>query len=281
MSNNTRNGQQQRKSHYSNGDMSSYDGFFTALGYRQMNQAGIIDFAFIDPSFVGKSANQIKKGEKVYDHENRVSLFLSPVNAMVVKQGLKQFREAIEAEEGQQAPDEISDQIRSITFTFPGAGGKERVLTFFAPNTTKVKNGKTPVDTELNYVLNVTTTDKDGNEVSACHVMQSMVVDLAYTKKSESEGAQIVIHQDMDLLNAFLDGVILLGTGVLRQGAQMAQPAYNSGGGSTPSRRSQPAASFDDDESDEEEVGNKKPATKPKTVQALDLEAEFDEDVPQ
>lgn len=279
MSTNNRNGQQQRKSHYSNGDMSSYDGYFTALGYRQMNQAGIIDFAFIDPSFVGKAANQIKKGDKVYDHENRVSLFLSPVNAMVVKQGLKQFREAIEAEEGQQAPD-ITDQVRSITFTFPGAGGKERVMTFFAPNTTKVKNGKIAVDTELNYVLNVTTTDKEGNEVSACHVMQSMVVDLAFTKKSESEGAQIVIHQDMDLLSAFLDGVILLGTGVLRQGAQMAQPAYNSGGSSTPSRRSQPAASFDDDEGDDEEVGNKKPNKTSRTATALDLESEF-EDVPQ
>jgi hypothetical protein len=283
MSDNNRggNGQQQRRNIYSNAEMSSYDSHFTALKYRFMNGFGVVDFAFIDPNFIGKQGNQIKKGDKVYDHENNASFYVTAANAIVMKKGLQAFRGAIEAE---QQEEELVDQLRSIRFPFHATGGKEKVVTFYAPGTAKVKSNKIPVDTENKFLLQVETFDKEGNAVKACHVMQTSTIEFTYTKASESEGAEDIIHHDMDLFEAFLDSVILLNTGVLKQGTQMGMPSGGSSGGQSTGRRNQPQPSIDDEDDDEEEVGNSKPSggKKPaaKTVKALNLDEEFD-DVPQ
>lgn len=278
-----RGGQQQRRNHYSNADYSSFDSHFTALKYRFMNSMGIIEFAFIDPSFVGKEGKDIKKGDKVYDHESTATFYLTPANAVVIKRGLHSFREALEAQE-----EDAVDQLRSVRFPFHATGGKEKVLTIFAPGTVKVSANtatkKIAVDTSDKFLLQIEAFDKEGEPVRACHVMQTSDVQYAFTKASESEGAEELIHHDMELLEAFLDNLIMLGSGALRQGVLQGLPA---GGGTTASggqsRRNAPTPSFDDEDEGDDDVGNSSPAKaggKGKTATKLKLEEEFDDDVP-
>lgn len=264
-------------------NLPSYDSYFSALSYRLYNDTGVIDLSSIDPSFIGKTP---KKGDQVYDHENRLSVYINAHTASSIKEAVMILQQSLEAE-----AEDDDDKVRAVVVNFGNEFSGARTITIYAPGRVKAKAARQPVDTEENFVVRFDIT-KDGETVQALHIMQNSVVTALFTKESTNEQYDQTIYTDLNLLLNFCDAVIMNACGAIRHGVGVASPRPQGGGsgasgGASGGAKNRFAAELDDEEAEEEEEepstrGGKRTSAKPAgTATRKALEEEFDDDVPQ
>lgn len=253
-------------------DLTSYDSYFSSLSYKLFNGASMIELSSIDPAFIGK---QPKKGEKVYDHDNRLSVFVTANTAFLLKSGIKQLRESIANEE-----EDDEDKLKSVSVDFGNATTGVRKITVFAPGRVVVKAGgkKAPVEDQFVVTFLV---EKDGEKITAVHALQNSELTYSFTKDSANDSVTDVVNVGLELFLAFLDSVIINATGLVKHGASSVP--RSAGGASAPRRQNQFDAAIDDEDEDDAgettQTSSRGKVNKPAATKALD--AEFDEDVPQ
>lgn len=262
---------------YSNGSLKSYDGYSSSMGVRFYNEVGVVDVAPINPEFVGKEA---KKGDKVYNYEDRLSVFISPDAA----QGLLSTIEHLQGLLEYALQDEEFVAPTKATFEFG-----DRACTICAPGARLRINGERP-DLSEKFVLMFSIPDEDGNPIPITHILQNTDITLTHADKSQEV---VTLTTGLDSFKQFLREVIALGTGSYRQGAALAAPTGAASGKSNADKSKGFQQILDeDDEFDEEETSTAKPAAnksggtarktlkpaKPKPPATGNLDDEFNED---
>lgn len=264
------NQNRQKRAVYSNGSLKSYDGLASSLGVRFYNEVGVVDIAPINPEFVGKEA---KKGDKVYNYDDRISIFLTPDVAQGILASIKHLQDLLDYA----AQDE--EFVAPTRLTYEWA---ERSCTILAPGAKLKINGERP-DLSEKFVLMFNIPDEDGNAVTVTHILQNTDLTLTYPDKSQEIAT---LNTGLESFKTFLSEIISLGTGAYRQGAALAAPTGGASGKSTAEKSAGFGKILDEDDDFEEEEGEAttskaKPATarkvlKPnKTVQKANLDEEF------
>jgi hypothetical protein len=274
MANNDQQQQQKRKAVYSNSDLRSYDQYVSALGFSFFNSLGVLALSAINPDAIGKPP---EAGEKIYDHENALKVYVSGATAGKFLTGIELLEKYIaEAELSEEGNDVV--QPKSVTIPF----GKDRTLRLMAPGASKVSvkdgSGKRVVaDTSESFVMVVSVQDTEGNHLTATHILQNDSVILTDIEKEDYE---ITTHTGLRMLKDFLKEVVNLSTGAYRQGTLLGAP---SGSSFSSGKKASPFAtnSISDDDDDVEEESHETTTKAPKGNKSKvtkSLEQEFDED---
>lgn len=240
---------------YNNSKVSSYDSHVSSLGMRFFNNLGVLDLNPINPEFIGE---QPKKGDKVYNYDEKLSLYITPQLAHLTASGIKQLRSLIES-----GLDD--DSIKSFTANSAG-----NAITIYAPGTVVVRAAKKVVDTDNNFVLSIKNKDNE----TANHILQNDVVQYNTTNKDVLED---IVYTGLDLLEAFLVQCIELSLYGGVQAAAIANADNRGGSGGSTAKKGGMFANLGDDEDDEDDELESKPVPKRKSKsKALsEIEDEF------
>lgn len=250
---------------FSNAKINSYDNSVSSLSFRYFNNLGVIDVNPINPEFIGVTP---KKGDKVYNYEAKMSLYIVPQLAHSALKAIAQLRKLIET--GVESDDGKPVAIRSFTVAQSGNS-----ITLYAPGQITVKANKKVIDTSENFVLSI----KNKKDEIANHILQNDAVEFMTADKSVLEDT---VFTGLDMLELFLEQVVQLNIYGNVHAASVANNEGRSGstGGGSKSGNSYFNNSLDDDE-DEEDVVDEVPASKKsasKKKLAAVMEDEFDED---
>jgi hypothetical protein len=259
---------------YTNADFSSYDGLFSALSFMLINQSTTLQLAPIDPAMIGK---QPKKGERVYDYDNKLTVMLNAPFAMQLQKAFEYITDP-----------ELDAEVTQITVS-TGVEGNSRAVTIFRPGAVKLKVAGKSTQFDENYLMKIEIT-KDGDTTRAYHVMQNSVITFGMKNaegvKSEDE---VTIEHDIEIIKQVCQRVIDTALGLSRHGAT--QAVRMNGGGSSPARKKNAFQGVEEGEDDggsdggdsEEEDGNTSKNGKKQAVKST-LAAEFgegeDDDIP-
>lgn len=241
----------QRKSTYTNAEISSYERHFTCMSFVMVEGRAMISFAPIFDEFVGKEP---KRGDNVYDYDSKVNFAIDAQGALAIRQAVQNYMAS-------------DDDTKMMSVTF-GGGKNSRTLAIFKPGTLKL-SGKT----YDNHVLRVTIT-KDDEEEKLYHILQRNSITYKTTSNEEIEEE---FETDLQLLVEFCNQTIANGFNTAYHGAKRAGGS-SSGGSSNKgqrSRRNVEEEDGDDDGDSGSSGGGKKPAGKP--AKRADLNDEFDE----
>lgn len=256
-----------RKTTFSFSDFNSYDSTVSALSTRWYNKLGVIDFAPINPEFIGKRP---KKGDQVYDYESKVSVYVGITFAKQLLKAITQVRALLELEE--------DSEVTTITAR---AGGKS--ISFHLPGKKTLKTKGKVVDTSENIIIEAVVPGEDDDKIKVTHIMQNTVTEIV---AKDGEVIELTEYLDLDLLEDFLLAVVQVALGGIEHATKNAGGGGSSSGTSSSKKKSKFAAINDDDDDDFEEEDDedytpnpkkKSSARKPK-VSTSDLEDEFDED---
>lgn len=267
--NDNQNNRSNKRNVYSNSDLRSYDRYISSLGFSFFNSLGTLSLSAISPDAIGKEP---KSGDKVYDHENALKVYISAAVAVRILNGIKFLKQSIKDFE-ENPEDGVQPKMVTIPF------GKDRKLTLMVPGASKitVKDGsgkRVSVDTTESYVLRVSMTDSEGTQLDAMHVLQNDSIVLTDINKEEYE---ITTHIGLEMLEAFLSEVISLGTGSYRQGTVLGLPSNGNSNSSGKGKSPFATQSMSDDDDDVEEEDDS-PKSKPKSKTTKVLEDEFDDE---
>ena len=262
-----------KRAAYSNGSIKSYDGLASSLGVRFYNEVGVIDIAPINPEFVGKQA---QKGDKVYNYDDRISVFTTPEVAQGCLATIKQLQDLLEYA----LQDEEYVAPTRATYTWG-----ERSFTILAPGAKLKINGERP-DLSEKFVIMIAVPDEDGNVVNVTHILGNGDLTLTFPDKTKEEQ---ILYVGLENLKAFFNEVIALGTGAYRQGAALAAPTGGAAKSASDKSKSFSTVLEDEDDFDEDNDAPAKSATKPSTTRKVlnpkskapvkaDLDKEFDLD---
>ena len=227
-----------QNSTYSSANFSSYDEQVSSMSFSYANEGSFIEVAPIIPTMIGKTP---KQGEKVYDYDNRVSTFISPQHAVLLRRALNNLLELIEADEEIPAKTEVmvptGQGIRRITIIAPG-----RV-------SLKIKGKKTSFPD--NFMLKLETKKSDDETILAYHVLQNSTVSYI----SGEETSEEVVEHDMIMLMEFCEMVIELSLGKVRHTASMTRNLVNANQSSSSngSKKGSAFNSMDDDDDGEDD----------------------------
>ena len=250
-------------------DMTSYDSSFSSLTYRLFNGSGMLDLSPIDAEFIGK---QPKKGDRVYDHDNSVSVFISANTAVTLRHAFKALQEAVDSEQ---------TDFNQVKVSFGNASVGERSVTLFAPGATKVRMANREyAETSNNFVLRFDIA-KNEELIKVAHILQNSEMD--YIAGKDIVATQ-VIYSGLVLFMEFLEGVIVNATNTARHGAYQATRYLSNGsgrGGKSTAGTSFAKSAFDDgddDDNSEAPAENKAAAPKGKTNVRRALAEEMNDD---
>lgn len=192
-----------RPSVFTQAAISSYERQFTAMSFTLVNGNGLIVFTPIFDEFVNK---QPKKGDNVYDYDDKMNFSIDAQAAVQLRQVLTLVQD----------PDFECENV-SLKF---GSEGNARSLTIFRPNT--IRLNKTQFET---YVMRLTTT-KDDAEEKRYHLLQRNTI---HTKTSEGD-EEFEIETDLLLLAEFCTQTIDCAFGTAYHGARRAGGSAPAGG---------------------------------------------------
>ena len=214
---------QRRQSTFTNSGWSSYDNTFSAMSFVMANDAMLLQFAPILPDMVGRTP---KKGEKVYDYDNKVNVSLT-AHAVQLQQAVDFLLDS-------------DDSVKSVQVggEFEGASS----ITIFKPHGIKL-NGQS----YDNFVMRIEVT-RDGDTIKAYHVLQSHVI-LIHPKEKGADVQELEVQTDLEVLVKACDAALENAFQGAHHGAKQ---AGGSSGSSEGARRSRMAQVAEDDEDDEE-----------------------------
>lgn len=253
-----------RKTTYSYSEFTSYDSTVSALTTRWYTKLGVLDFAPINPEFIGKRP---KKGDHVYDYESKVSVYLGVTFAKQLLKAITQVRAALESEES---------DIETIT-----ARAGEKSISFHLPGMKTLKTKGKVVDTSENIIIEAVVPGEDDDKIKVTHIMQNTVTEIV---AKDGEVVELTEYLDLDLLEDFLLAVVQVALSGIEHATKNAGSGSTSGGSSSKKKSKFAAINDDDDddfeeeEDDEDYTPKKKSSTRKPKVSTSDLEDEFDED---
>ena len=230
---------EQRKSTFTNADLSSYERHFTAMSFVWVEGRGMISLAPIFDEFVGKEP---KKGDNVFDYDSKLNFAMDAQGAIQLRSAITNLME--------------NEELKMASITF-GGGKNSRTIAIFKPNTLKL-SGK-HYD---NYILRLTT-KKDDEEEKMYHVMQHG--DVNYKTTDNEESAE-TLDIDMLLMLEFCSQLINNSFNVAYHGAKRAggSPASSGGARRGGSRRSVEEEDGNDGDGGSDDDGGKKAPPKKK-----------------
>lgn len=249
MSDNQQN-RQAPKTTYTSAEFQSYERQFTALAFTLANGRGLINLSPIFDEFVGKDP---KRGDSVYDYEDKMNFLIDAQAAIQLRSGLNQLMENI-------------DDMKSMTISF-GNEKTRRTISVFAPNTLKLA-GKS----HDNFLLRLTHM-KDDSEEKKYHLMQRASVDY---KNRQNESLTDPLEVDMLLLVEFCNVVIENAFNGAYHGAKRNSQFAPSGGGRSSAPKSRREVEEESDDADEAPAASK--ATGGKNVRKTSMTDEFKDD---
>jgi hypothetical protein len=225
---------------YSSANFSSYDEQISSLSFSYANEGSFIEVAPIIPAMIGKTP---KQGEKVYDYDNRVSTFISPQHAILLRRALNNLLEIIDSGESVPAKTEVvvptGQGIRRITIIAPGRASL------------KIKGKKTNFPD--NFMLKLETKKSDDETILAYHILQNNVVNYINGEETNEE----LVETDMIMLTEFCEMAIELSLGKVRHTASMTRNLVNANqSSSNNSKKGSAFNNMDDDEDDTDEDYN-------------------------
>jgi hypothetical protein len=199
-----RQGGKARQSTYTQTQINSYERNFSAMSFTMVNGSGLITLSPIFDEFVGKEP---KKGDSVYDHEEKMNFLIEPQAAIQLRNGIRMLQE--------------QDELKSFGLQF-GSEKTRSTLTIFKPETLKLQKVTFP-----NYILKLTKM-KDDAEEKLFHVLQTST---SLFKNTENEEMEDTIEVDLELLVEFANAVIQNGFCGAYHGARRNGMSAPSGGG--------------------------------------------------
>jgi hypothetical protein len=237
MADDRQSGGNRPKSIYTQSQINSYERQFTAMSFTFVNGSGLITLSPIFDEFVGKEP---KKGDNVYDHDEKMNFLIDAQTALRLKRGITSLRD--------------NDELKNFAMSFGGEKNR-RTLALFKPKTLKLQG--TNYD---NYILRLTQTKDDGEE-KMFHLLQRTSDKY---KNIANEELDDEVEIDLELLLAFCDETVKVAFGGAYHGARR-----NGGGAAPAGGGSRPAARRRNVEEDDDEGGggggdsDDKPAAKP------------------
>lgn len=224
---------------WSNAEFNSYDGRFSALSFAFANGSTMLQIAPIFAETIGK---ELKRGERRYDYDNKISVSLDR-NAQALKAALQYLTSDAE-------------DIKSITVG---------PITVFRPH--QVSLNKQTFD---EYILRIEV-ERDEQKTRMYHVLQNHVFTIT---KSDKTTEEMVVESDIDMLMHACDVAMTNAMNLPRHAAAQVQGG-KAGGGQRSGGLAQAVEEDDEDPnaSTPETQAGRKAASKA-------LADEFDDDTP-
>ena len=170
---------------FTNAGYNSYEHQFSVLSYTYGNDGSFISLAPILKEKQGKSPSSYKKGESVYNYDNKLMCVITPEHAVTLLQGLI----ILESEDSEFNKIHVESKL----------GENARAITIVKPNS--IKLGGQTFD---NYILKVTVTKKDETR-TLYHIFNSSKLNLIRADKTEEE---IDVSYDLEVFKEFLKSVV-------------------------------------------------------------------------
>lgn len=224
---------------WSSAEFNSYDGRFSALSFAFANGSTMLQIAPIFAETIGK---ELKRGERRYDYDNKISVSLDR-NAQALKAALQYLTSDAE-------------DIKSITVG---------PITVFRPH--QVSLNKQTFD---EYILRIEV-ERDEQKTRMYHVLQNHVFTIT---KSDKTTEEMVVESDIDMLMHACDVAMTNAMNLPRHAAAQVQGG-KAGGGQRSGGLAQAVEEDDEDPnaSSPETQAGRKAASKA-------LADEFDDDTP-
>lgn len=226
---------------WSNAEFNSYDGRFSALSFAFANGSTMLQIAPIFADTIGK---ELKRGERRYDYDNKISVSLDR-NAQALKAALQYLTSDAE-------------DIKSITVG---------PITVFRPH--QVSLNKQTFD---EYILRIEV-ERDEQKTRMYHVLQNHVFTIT---KSDKTTEEMVVESDIDMLMHACDVAMTNAMNLPRHAAAQVQGGKAGGG-----QRSGGLAQAVEEDGDDEDPNASSPETQAgRKATSKALADEFDDDSP-
>lgn len=225
---------------WSNAEFNSYDGRFSALSFAFANGSTMLQ---ITPIFAETIGKELKRGERRYDYDNKISVSLDR-NAQTLKAALQYLTSDAE-------------DIKSITVG---------PITVFRPH--QVSLNKQTFD---EYILRIEV-ERDEEKTRMYHVLQNHVFTIT---KSDKTTEEMVVESDIDMLMHACDVAMTNAMNLPRHAAAQVQGGKAGGG----QRSGGLAQAVEEDHEDPNASSPEKQAERKAASKAL--ADEFDDDAPQ
>jgi hypothetical protein len=222
MADDRQSGGNRPKSVYTQSQINSYERQFTAMSFTFVNGSGLITLSPIFDEFVGKEP---KKGDNVYDHDEKMNFLVDAQTALRLKRGVIALRD--------------NDELKNFVMTFGGEKNR-RTLSLFKPKTLKLQGNN-----HDNYILKLTQTKDDGEE-KMYHLLQRSTDKYKNVSNEEFDDE---VEIDLELLVAFCEEVVKVAFGTAYHGVRRGGGSAPAGGGSRPAARRRNVEEDDDGES--------------------------------
>ena len=192
-----------RQTTYTTNSVNFYDRLFSALSFTWAGDGMLMSLA---PIFEERIGRQPKRGESVYDYDNKTNVSITPIKATALKTSLEHFLS--------------SNEVRSfeVTLTANGQTDYVRTLKFMKPGMLKLKGSESAIQ-DISMCLTVK--DRGGETSKHYHVFAQETV--AFETSSGKEN--LTIHSELDALIKILDLSVMNATNIAKHGASQTTPA--------------------------------------------------------
>ena len=221
---------------FSNSGYSSYEHQFSVLSYTYGNDGSFLSLAPILKEKQGKSPSSYKKGESVYNYDNKLMCVITPEHAVTLLQGLS----ILESEDSEFTKIHVESKL----------GENSRAITIVKPNS--IKLGGQTFD---NFILKITVTKKDETR-TLYHIFNSTKLSLIRADKTEEE---IEVSYDMEIFKEFLKSVIDNSLSMHWHAARRAV-GFNGGKDSTSSKKDNDQSNLEEEDLDDDQKKSVKEA---------------------
>lgn len=209
---------------YTNGYYTSYDREFSSMSVTFGGGDGLLQLSPIFDEFIGKEP---KKGDNVYNHDERMTFGINAGLAVAILEGIS----GIEGDE----------DMKHFTIETGNAKFKKQ-FTIFRPHGVKLR--KKSFD---NYVLKLSITKEDDTTTNY-HILNNEKV--VFTNNAK-ETVDMTVETDLEFIKAFLNQVIIMNTSALIHGARVATARLGSGSSSGGNKKSSSSSKVVEEETDD------------------------------